>query len=131
MSLSGEMTPPPTGAFALSLTGGVIILLSEIELGLSFVTQISHVLQFLPFPALGLLIVVGSFAARANPSRRPRWGTIIIVSSAVILFHSILWLYYAPAWGAILIGGVVLGLAGGVGWIRDHPRFAAGGPADP
>jgi len=131
MSLSGEMTPPSTGAFALSLTGGVIILLSEIELGLSFVAQISHVPQFLPFPALGLPIVVGSFAARANPSRRPRWGTIIIVSSAVILFHSILWLYYAPAWGAILIGGVVLGLAGGVGWIRDHPRFAVGGPADP
>ena len=122
MSLPGERKSRSGSAFALSLTSGVIILLSGIGMGLFFIFPVA---LLLPFPALGLLIIVCSLASRANPNRHALWGAIIVASSAVSSWQSVLWLYYVPPWGAILIGGVVLGLIGGVGWIRYRPSPAA------
>lgn len=70
----------------------------------------------------GLLIVISSLVLRANPARHVAWEAIIVLSSAVSSLQSPVWLYYAPPLGVSLPVGVVLGLWGGVCWIRWKTR---------
>lgn len=106
---------PPNAALVLSLAGGVIALISGIGLDLFFIFPVP---QLLLWPGLGLLIIIAALVARADPRRHVLWGAIIIASSGVSSLELSLWLYYLPTLGVFLLAGVVLGILGGVGWIR-------------
>jgi hypothetical protein len=115
------MSSKPTVAFALSIVGGVFVLI-----GAEAMRVIGNFLSFLPFAGTasntisllgdigllsGVLMLVGSIMMYLKPGHHGIWGALVLVGSIVS---------WIGAFGGVVMG-FVLGLVGGILGIAWKP----------
>lgn len=121
------ITPRPTTAFVLGLTGGVLIVVASMFFILLFSGFFGFNFRDLLALIFGILVIVGSVLMYRFPSQHVTWGVIVLIFSIASII----------GFGGF-IAGLVLGIVGGALGIAWNPQaytasygYATGAPAGP